>query len=115
MKIRRGIPVVDGVVIGEAYILDGERFRVTQRFLKAKTTEAADQEWARFQAAAAAARRETEQIQEQISGEVKKEVGSIFGYLAMLYEDPDFPTAGASLSRSGLPCPCPCPTSAALA
>jgi phosphotransferase system enzyme I (PtsI) len=90
VKIRRGIPVVDGVVIGEAYILDGEHYRVTQRFLKTKTTEAADQEWARFQGAAAAARRETEEIKEQIKGEVSSEVASILSYLALLYEDPDF-------------------------
>ena len=90
MKVRKGIPVVDGVVIGEAFLLDGEHYRVQQRFIKVRTAVAAEQEWRRFEAAAAAAKRETERIKEQISGEVSSEVGSILDYLGLLYEDPDF-------------------------
>lgn len=90
MKVRKGIPVVDGVVIGEAFLLDGEHYRVQQRFIKVRTAEAAELEWRRFEAAAVAAKRETERIKEQISGEVSSEVGSILDYLGLLYEDPDF-------------------------
>ncbi len=90
MKVRRGIPVVDGVVIGEAFLLDAEHYRVTQRFVKPRTPEAAELELKRFQQAATAARRETEELQAKVSGEVSSDVASILAYIGMLYEDPDF-------------------------
>ncbi|MCA8925249.1 MAG: phosphoenolpyruvate--protein phosphotransferase [Planctomycetes bacterium] len=51
MKFLTGIPVVDGVVIGEAYLLDTENYAVTQRFVHPPTPAAAEREWARFQGA----------------------------------------------------------------
>ena len=48
MKFRHGIPVVEGVVIGEAFVLDAESYRIPQRFLKTKTSEAAEKEWVRW-------------------------------------------------------------------
>lgn len=90
MKIRKGIPVVDGVVIGEAFILDAELYRVTQRFLKVRTPEAVTAELKRFGEAAEKAKKETQELKDKLSGEVSHDVASILDYIALLFEDPDF-------------------------
>jgi phosphoenolpyruvate-protein phosphotransferase (PTS system enzyme I) len=90
VKIRKGIPVVDGVVIGEAFILDAELYRVTQRFLKVRTPEAVTAELKRFGEAAEKAKKETQELKDKLSGEVSHDVASILDYIALLFEDPDF-------------------------
>ncbi|MEZ6184414.1 MAG: phosphoenolpyruvate--protein phosphotransferase [Planctomycetota bacterium] len=60
MKFLTGIPVVDGVVIGEAYLLDTENYAITQRFVHPPTPEAAEREWRRFEDATERAKRGVE-------------------------------------------------------
>ena len=85
MKFRHGIPVVEGVVMGEAFVLDAESYRIPQRFVKQKTEEAAAKEWERFQAATRAAKDEV--LAEAPEG---GEAAKIFAFHAHLYDDPDF-------------------------
>lgn len=67
MKFLTGIPVVDGVVIGEAYLLDTENYAITQRFVHPPTQEAAELEWQRFQEA-------TEKAKQGVENEVEANV-----------------------------------------
>ena len=87
MKFRHGIPVVEGVVIGEAFVLDAESYRIPQRFLKTKTSEAAEKEWQRFLEATSAAK---EEVLALATPGTNKDVVKIFGFHAALYDDPEF-------------------------
>jgi phosphotransferase system enzyme I (PtsI) len=77
--------VVEGVVIGEAFVLDAESYRIPQRFVKPKTDEAAAREWERFLQASAAAKSEV-----LASAPATPEAAKIFAFHAHLYDDPDF-------------------------
>jgi len=90
VKLNRGIPVVDGVVIGEAYVLDTERYRIRKRFVRPRTAEAAEEEWARFLAAVEAAKAEAELDRERMLSKAgTKKIADVFGFQAALYDDPE--------------------------
>ncbi len=91
MKFRNGIPVVDGVVIGEAFVLDAERYRIHQRFLKPQTPEVASGEVTRFEQALDEAKAEVIATRDKISHEVDSDApGQILNLQAMFLEDPGF-------------------------
>lgn len=96
MKIRRGIPVVDGVVIAEAFVLEAEHYRLpTQRLPRAGgvDSEWIDAEWQRFQQAVAAAKDEVNRLKETISDQVPADVARILEFQVGLYDDPQFTQA----------------------
>jgi len=93
VKIRRGIPVVDGIVIAEAFVLEFENYRLpTQRFEQAQppSPERAAIEQGRFFKAVASAKVEVEEIKERISGEVSPEVAGVLEFQTGLYDDETF-------------------------
>jgi len=91
MKIRRGIPVVDGIVIAEAFVLEAENYRLpTQRFTKGGGAEDpgwGERELARFERAVEAAKAELAELQASIADEVTAKVANIFVFQRGLYED----------------------------
>jgi phosphoenolpyruvate-protein phosphotransferase (PTS system enzyme I) len=94
MKVRRGIPVVDGVVIAEAFVLEAETYRLppTQRLLRSEIFGAdwGETEFARFEKAVESARTEVETLKEKMSGHVSADVAGIMGFQVGLYGDPTF-------------------------
>ena len=94
MKFRTGIPVVDGVVIGEAFVLDAERYRITQRYLRAPTPSSTEDEVQRFLTAVQASVTEVEALRDSFTQENPNKAlessAFIFEFLAGLYTDPSF-------------------------
>ncbi|MBI3318694.1 MAG: phosphoenolpyruvate--protein phosphotransferase, partial [Candidatus Omnitrophica bacterium] len=79
-----GIPASPGVAIGRAFLLDSEEIPITKREIPASNIP---QEIARFEEALIQTRREIQQIQEKISGEIGMEHAEIFNAHLMLLED----------------------------
>jgi phosphotransferase system enzyme I (PtsI) len=92
MKIRKGIPVSQGVAIGEAFLLDAEGVRIPQRFLKPRTEEVATREHQRFVEALAASKKEAQDRVEKFRREanLSAQVAGIFDFQVALHDDPDF-------------------------
>ncbi|MDC3378914.1 phosphoenolpyruvate--protein phosphotransferase [Planctomycetota bacterium] len=84
MKVLSGIPVVDGIVIAEALVLDTEHYRIKQRYYNPEDEGATDAEMARFNAAREACKAEVARQRGQVAGEVSE----IFGFHEALYDDP---------------------------
>ena len=88
MKLKKGIPVNAGVVVGPAFVLEeGVRVGAQQRFIKTRTKEATARELERFQRALEAAHKDAEEEQAQLAQEVKGEVADILGVQIAMYED----------------------------
>ncbi len=88
MKLKKGIPVNAGVVVGPAFVLEeGVRVGAQQRFIKTRTKEATARELERFQKALEAAHKDAEVEQAQLAQEVKGEVADILGVQIAMYED----------------------------
>ena len=91
MKIRKGIPVNQGVVIGEAFVLDAEGYRIAQRFVKQRTEEAAKREVQRFLEAVAASKQEAQQKEQELRDQgLSTQVAEIFNFQVRLHEETDF-------------------------
>lgn len=89
MKLKKGIPVNAGVVIGPAFVLEeGVRVGAQQRFIKNKTKEACARELERFQRALEKAKADAEEEQRKLALEVKGEVAEILAVQIGMYEDP---------------------------
>ncbi|HZU96938.1 MAG TPA: phosphoenolpyruvate--protein phosphotransferase [Planctomycetota bacterium] len=88
MKLKKGIPVNAGVVVGPAFVLEeGVRIGAQQRFIKTRTKEAAQREIERFQRALEAAHKDAEEEQSRLAQEVKGEVADILAAQIAMYED----------------------------
>ncbi len=88
MKLKKGIPVNAGVVVGPAFVLEeGVRVATQQRFIKTRTKEAAQREVERFQKALDAAHKDAEEEQSRLAQEVKGEVADILAAQIAMYED----------------------------
>jgi phosphotransferase system enzyme I (PtsI) len=88
VKLKKGIPVNAGVVVGPAFVLEeGVRVGAQQRFIKTRTKEATARELERFSKALEAARKDAEEEQAQLAQEVKGEVADILGIQIAMYED----------------------------
>lgn len=90
MKIRRGIPVVDGIVIAEAFVLEAEHFRLpTQRIPKGGVEDEhwIEREVTRFDEAIEAAKGEVAELKSTIADEVTTQTADIFTFQIGLYED----------------------------
>ena len=82
MQILQGIPASPGVAIGEALIVDNERFRIPRRFV---TQGAVEDELHRLDKAIAAVGVEIERNRDTISAELGPHYGAIFSaHLQML-------------------------------
>jgi phosphotransferase system enzyme I (PtsI) len=89
VKLKKGIPVNAGVVVGPAFVLEeGVRVGAQQRFIKSKTKENVARELERFQKALAQAQKDCEEEQALLAQEVKGEVADILGAQIAMYEDP---------------------------
>jgi len=88
VKLKKGIPVNAGVVVGPAFVLEeGVRIGAQQRFIKTRTKEAAQREIERFQRALEAAHKDAEEEQSRLAQEVKGEVADILAAQIAMYED----------------------------
>jgi phosphotransferase system enzyme I (PtsI) len=88
VKLKKGIPVNAGVVVGPAFVLEeGVRVATQQRFIKTRTKEAAQREVERFQKALDAAHKDAEEEQSRLAQEVKGEVADILAAQIAMYED----------------------------
>src|SRR5213080_1584181 len=85
MDIKRGIPVSGGVAIGPALVLDTEWYRIPQRSVEPKETEA---EVARLHRALAAAAAEARGHERTIHDRLGRQYAAIFEAHALLIEDP---------------------------
>src|SRR6267142_2016518 len=75
LKLKKGIPVNAGVVVGPAFVLEeGVRVGAQQRFIKTRTKEAAQRELERFEKGLALAHKDAEEEQSRLAEEVKGEV-----------------------------------------
>ena len=95
MKTRKGIPVNQGVVVGEAYLLGAENRRIQRRFVKERTDDAARRELERFHEAVARSREKAQVSAAKLRDELKTKGGAegIAGILdmqVMLHGDPAF-------------------------
>ena len=89
MKLKKGIPVNAGVVIGPAFVLEeGVRVGAQQRFIKVRTKEVCAREYERFARAVNLAKADAEEEQRTLALEVKGEVADILFAQIGMYEDP---------------------------
>ncbi len=93
MQTLQGIAVSPGVAIGEALIIDTERFRIPQRFV---LRDAVESELQRLDAAIEAVAEQIERNREAVSEQLGEQYGAIFtAHLAMLRD----PQLRAELDR----------------
>jgi phosphotransferase system enzyme I (PtsI) len=92
MKMKLGIPVVEGIVIGEAMVLDAERYKIQNTHVKPRTPEVASREFERFQKAVAGAKAEVERESARLLAEgLDEHLAGIISAQTMMYDDPGFP------------------------
>lgn len=94
MKMKLGIPVVEGIVIGEAMVLrdQTERYRIHPTQLRARDAASSQREIARFKAAVEAAKEEVARETERLKAEgFDDHVAGIINAQLMMYDDPGFP------------------------
>lgn len=88
MKLKKGIAVNAGVVVGPAFVLEeGVRVGAQQRFIKTRTKEAAARELERFEKGMKLALKDAEEEQSRLAQEVKGEVADILAVQIAMYED----------------------------
>lgn len=85
MEIKRGIAVSPGVVIGPAFVLDAESFRIPNRLVERDRLQ---DELQRLRQAFQAAAGDAHQNQAAINDKLGTQYGAIFGAHALLIEDP---------------------------
>jgi len=85
MQILQGIAVSPGIAIGEALIIDNERFRIPRRFVM---RDAVDAEWQRLQAAMDAVSAELEENRQTVSAQLGDQYGAIFAAHRQMLRDP---------------------------
>lgn len=84
MKIKKGIGVSPGVVIGPAAVLDAEEFDIPHRHVP---TEHAQDELARLKKAVTKSKRELLDLRKRTSARIGKETAAIFGFHLGLLND----------------------------
>lgn len=96
MKTLYGIPASPGVAIGEALIIDNERFRIPQRFV---LRDAVADELDRLAAAMAAVSGEIEANRDLINDRLGPHYGAIFSAHLQMLQDPHLASELQSLVR----------------
>jgi len=85
MQVKKGIPVSPGVGVFPAVVLDPEEQAIPRRVIPAnRVTE----EFARFEKAIDASRAEIEQVRDQTSAALGKQLADIFGFHLGMLGDP---------------------------
>ncbi|MBI3723977.1 phosphoenolpyruvate--protein phosphotransferase [bacterium] len=95
MKLKKGVAVNAGVVIGSAFVLVKGRIGAQQRFLKTRTTEAAQKELDRFRKAVelaiGEAQEEAEKTRQEVATlKIAASLAEIFHFQVMMFEDINF-------------------------
>lgn len=96
MNMKQGIPVSPGVVIGPAFLLDVEQFRIPDRFIAQGSYPSELNRLAEGLASAAEEAREDERL---LSAKVGEQYGAVFLAHAMMIEDPGLRQETESLVR----------------
>jgi len=85
LEIFKGVPVSGGVVVGQAFVLDGQDAgRVPERFVRRDETA---REIERYRAAVEAARKQVEALAEQAAQKLGEGAGSIFDAHSWILND----------------------------
>jgi phosphotransferase system enzyme I (PtsI) len=85
MHILQGIAVSPGIAIGEALIVDNERFRIPRRFVM---RDAVDAEWHRLEKAIDAVAAELEDNRRVVTNQLGEQYGAIFAAHLQMLRDP---------------------------
>jgi phosphotransferase system enzyme I (PtsI) len=96
MQILQGIAASPGVAIGEALIIDNERFRITRRVVP---PDAVPGEIRRFHETVASVATEIEQRRDSVTAELGSQYGAIFSAHLQMVRDPQLKSKIESLIR----------------
>ncbi|RMG11439.1 MAG: phosphoenolpyruvate--protein phosphotransferase [Planctomycetota bacterium] len=107
MRIVKGIPVVDGIVIARSFVLQDESYLLPPQVAVEPSPEWVQGEWERFQRAVESAKAEVRQVADELAqqaplGEAATDVTRIMGFQAGLYEDPTFAEAVREQIEAGI-------------
>ncbi|ODS33143.1 MAG: phosphoenolpyruvate-protein phosphotransferase [Candidatus Scalindua rubra] len=84
MEIKKGIAVAPGVVIKEAFVLESEGYRIPCRIV---TEDEIPKELTRLKEAIASARKEIEELENNVSKKLGSQIGTIFATHKLMLQD----------------------------
>ncbi|MFH1423262.1 MAG: phosphoenolpyruvate--protein phosphotransferase, partial [Planctomycetota bacterium] len=84
MEIKKGIPVSSGFVVGEAFLMDAEKVRISRHFIDGSEAET---ETARFEESLTEAAAEIDKLQEEAAASIGAEFVSIFDFHKAILAD----------------------------